>query len=82
MNDYSKRRIGDQHHQQAERYRILALIESTKGHLAGERGKKNRRSLHEALDYFQRDLAALEQTMGGIGSVVSNVVNFVRRRAG
>ena len=53
----NRREVAAQHHRQAERYKLLSLIEGTKGHLVTERPGDNRQELLDLLAYYQAEPA-------------------------
>jgi hypothetical protein len=74
----NRREIAAQHHRQAKRYKLLSLIEGTKGHLVTERPGDNRQELLDSLAYYQAELGLVESEAGPTGD--DKVVRFRHRR--
>jgi hypothetical protein len=52
----NRREIAAQHHRQAKRYKLLSLIEFTKGHLTTERPGPNSQGLLDTLAHLEAEL--------------------------
>ena len=77
MNEPNRWEIAAGHHREAERHKLLSLIEGAKGHLATERPGPNRQGLLDALAYFEAELDRLDSD--ALATSDDTVVRFRHR---